>query len=815
LESLPRHVLDSLLEGCQVIGFDWKYLYVNDAAAKQGRRLREEFLGRTMTEAYPGIENTEMFAVLRRCMEERTAHSLENEFTFPDGSTGWFEVSIEPVPEGVCVLSAEITERKRAEARIVHLNAVLHGIRNVNQLITRERDPELLIQRACDLLVESRGFETCCIVLCDGDQVKRVADAGNQAKLKALRHMLSRGDLPECVRRTLNETDLVVRQNPVEACPDCPVNADFAVDRDTVAIRLTNEGKVFGALLVSVPARMAADPEELDLLREVAGDVAFALRGIELGMQHKRAEEALRSSDVRHRILFERSSDALMTLAPPSWAFTSGNPVTIALFGARDEADFVTRAPWQYSPERQPDGRASAEKAKEMIETAMREGSHSFEWTHRRLSGEEFPANVLFTRMEMDGQPFLHATVRDITERKRAELEREKFEAQLRGSQKMEAIGRLAGGVAHDFNNLLSVIISYAGFARDSVRESDPLHADILQILKAAERAASLTRQLLAFGRKQLLQPQVLDLNKVVGDMEGMLRRLLGEDVELAIAFAPDLGVTLADPGQIEQVVMNLAVNARDAMPGGGKLTIDTANVELDEAYASQHVATKPGSYVALSVTDTGCGMDEKTQARLFEPFFTTKEPGKGTGLGLATVYGIVKQSGGNIWVYSEPGKGTTFKVYLPWELGGVIVESRPSRAVTPAGGHETILVVEDEEVVRKLARRILVSAGYMVLTAANGGEAILTCEQYRGPIHLMLTDVVMPKMSGKELGDRLAKVRPDLRVLYMSGYTDNAIVHHGVLDPGTRFVGKPFNAADLTRAVREALDEPVRREHG
>jgi PAS domain S-box-containing protein len=395
----------------------------------------------------------------------------------------------------------------------------------------------------------------------------------------------------------------------------------------------------------------------------------------------------------------------------------------------------------------------------------------------------------------------------DITERTRSEEERMKLEEQLRVSQKMEAIGSLAGGVAHDFNNLLSVILSYTGFAIEGAGEGDPRRNDLLEVKKAAERAAALTRQLLAFGRKQVLQPVPLSLNRVASEIEKMLRRVLGEDIDLALVLAPDLGVTLADPGQIEQVLMNLVVNARDAMPEGGRLTIETSNVEIDEEYAARHVSVKPGPYVLLAVADTGCGMDEEVKARLFEPFFTTKEKGKGTGLGLPTVYGIVKQSGGDIWVYSEPGQGSTFKIYLPREMGAKVADTRPPPAPRRVTGTETILVVEDEEALREVARRALDAAGYTVLVAGDGDEALLASERHAGTIHLLLTDVVMPRMSGKVLARRLTKTRPTLKILYVSGYTDNAIARHGVIDAGTHFLGKPFTSANLTRKVREVLD--------
>jgi two-component system cell cycle sensor histidine kinase/response regulator CckA len=402
-------------------------------------------------------------------------------------------------------------------------------------------------------------------------------------------------------------------------------------------------------------------------------------------------------------------------------------------------------------------------------------------------------------------------TCLDITERKRLETEREKLEEQLRMSQKMESIGQLAGGVAHDFNNLLTVILSYTNFAMDALRDGDPLKDDLSEVKMAGDRAVVLTRQLLAFSRKQILQPEPLDLNQTAAGVEKMLRRILGEDIDFVQKLAPGLGIVRADPGQMEQVLMNLVVNARDAMPEGGKLTMETSNVEFDQEYAARHVAVTPGPYVQISVTDTGCGMDDRTKARIFEPFFTTKEKGKGTGLGLSTVYGIVKQSGGNIWVYSEPGLGTTFKIYLPCDLSATTSPAAPpSTAYAPPKVTETILVVEDEESLRRVAERSLAAAGYRVLTAVDGDDALVTSERYLGEIHLVLTDVVMPRMGGRILAQELMKARPPIKVLYMSGHTDSAIVHHGLLDTGTHFLAKPFTSVSLTKKVREVLDEGV-----
>jgi PAS domain S-box-containing protein len=410
-----------------------------------------------------------------------------------------------------------------------------------------------------------------------------------------------------------------------------------------------------------------------------------------------------------------------------------------------------------------------------------------------------------------DGEstPKLQGVMLDITRQKQAEEALHQSEEQFRQSQKMEAIGRMAGGIAHDFNNLLTAITGYSELLLQGPELEDRVRGNLEEIRKAAARAAGLTHQLLAFSRRQVLRPVVLDLNMLVANVHKMLRRVIGEDIELVTVLGTGLGRVKADPGQLEQVLMNLVVNARDAMPNGGTLTLETGNKELDQEYAKTHMPTCPGSYVMLAITDTGVGMDSKTLARIFEPFFTTKEQGKGTGLGLSTVYGIVKQSDGFIWAYSEPGRGTSFKVYLPRVEGEVIaaVETIEESVELPHGT-ETVLLVEDEESVRNLVRTILQEFGYTVLEASHGAEALRVAIRHEGPIHVMVTDIVMPLMSGRQLTDKLVRLRPEMKVIYMSGYTDHSIVHSEILRPGAMFLQKPFTSIALTRKLREVLDK-------
>jgi two-component system, cell cycle sensor histidine kinase and response regulator CckA len=509
--------------------------------------------------------------------------------------------------------------------------------------------------------------------------------------------------------------------------------------------------------------------------------------------ESKRADDELAASEERFRKAFNASPEPMTISHWPEGRYVDCNESFLRITGyRREEVIGRTDTEVRFWP-------TTEDRARCMQFLEEHGRAIDLEVLFGVKSGEKrtglFSAEVI----EIRGEQCVLAVMKDVTERR-------SLEEQLRLSQKMEAVGQLAGGVAHDFNNLLTVILGYSNLLLKDLGPEDPRRAPLEGIKHAADRGAALTQQLLVFSRRQVLAPRLLDLNAVVADMDKMLRRLIGEHIEFSTILAPELGLVKADPGQIEQVIMNLVVNARDAMPTGGKLTIETAAVELGEAYARRHNVGTPGSYIMLAVSDAGHGMDENTRARVFEPFFTTKEKGKGTGLGLAVVYGIVKQSGGGVWVYSEPGLGTTFKVYLP-KADAVSEKPEALAANRMSRGTETILLVENEAAVRSLLRDFLESNGYVVLEASRAVEALEASEQYGGPIQLLLTDVVMPDISGRKLADHLKTSRPEAKVLYVSGYTDTAILQHGLLEPGVALLQKPFTPEALSRKVREVLD--------
>ena len=701
--------------------------------------------------------------------------------------------------------AARVAEQQHA-AKLAKANRALRALSLCNEVVIRASEELELLNEVCRIVVETAGYRMAWVGYAEEDEartIRPVAHAGDEGgylddvRISWAEDEWGRGPTGTAIRAGKPTIGRDIRRDPAFApWREEALKRGYA---SSIALPLIADGKTLGALNIYSGELEAFDAEEVELLSELADDLAYGIAALRIRARQKQAEEELRQSGRRlaeaERIAHLGSWDWDMVNKSMWWSdevyrIFGGTPQT---FDATYEAflDLV-----------HPDDRDIVNNA---VEAAIKE-KKSLAIDHRivlpdgssRVVHEQ--GEVFFNEEEKPLR--MLGTVQDITERKQ-------MEEQLRRMQKMEAIGRLTGGIAHDFNNLLTVINGYSEMLADELAEEDPKRELVQEVSRAGHRAAALTRQLLAFGRKQVLQPEVLNLNAVVSEMDKMLRRVIGEDIDLVTVLDPELGNAKVDPSQMEQVIMNLAVNARDAMPQGGSLTIETGNVELDEEYARQHAEAEPGSYVMLALSDNGVGMDAETQARIFEPFFTTKLKGEGTGFGLSTVYGIVKQSGGNINVYSEPAKGTTFKIYLPRVEEPAGVEHQPEASPERAGRGETVLVVEDEPGVRRLARTILERNGYVVLEGADGSEGIRVCEEHREEIHLLLTDVVLPDTGGPALAERVTALCPRVKVLYMSGYTNNAIAHRGVLEPGVVFLPKPFTPEALLSKVREVLESP------
>jgi len=667
-------------------------------------------------------------------------------------------------------------------------NQCLTLVNQISRQLSAILDADQLLAEVAQLLQSQAGFDHVGVGLVEADEIVfRTIVVDNQCLLPEFRLKVAEPSLAGWVV-THGETLLVTDTQQGELHGLHPA---FAEMRSELAAPICLAGQTLGVLLVASRQPAALSQADQTLLQAVADQLALALKN---ARSYSQTESALRESEERLRSIYNAAHAAILLIDPERRRLVETNPKAGQLLGY-PQAKLSGLPLAQILPELTP-------LLPDLWPQILQNGS-SQNQAFSCLTGEGqfIPVEVSLSSVQIKGRDYLLAMMMDVSERK-------KLEEQLRQSQKMEAVGQLAGGVAHDFNNLLTVITGYSELLLLSI-EQEKQRQDIEQIKKAAEQATSLTRQLLAFSRKQVLQPQVLDLNQVVVDVEKMLRRLIGEDIELVTALEPALGRVKADPGQVEQVVMNLVVNARDAMPDGGQLMLETANVNLDGIYTRPQLDLKPGPYALLAVTDTGVGMEATTRSRIFEPFFTTKGPDRGTGLGLATVYGIVKQSGGHIAVYSEPGQGATFKVYLPHiePLNDMRSSDRAETKMVP-GGNETILLVEDQTEVRNLAARVLQQQGYHLLVAAHPEEALALSEQTPNPIDLLITDVILPHMNGRDLAGRLVQARPELKALYISGYTDKAIVQHGVLEAGVTFLQKPFSPAVLSRKVRAVLDE-------
>jgi len=769
---------------------DGGYLCVNPALARMyGYTSPGELTGSIQDigrKIYVNSERREQFKLL---MEEQGAvENFEYQVRRKDGVPIWISENAWAVRDSQGKIVSyegtvqDVTERRRTELERQITMEIIRSLTVTDNLDDLLRFIHLALIRVLDA-------ENCFVALCDPSSgifsfpffVDQYDDPPTPQKL-------GRG-CADYVFRT-GQSMLISPERFQELVEEGAVDLIGTPSRSWLGVPLRTPAAKVGVLVVQHYERENAyTKNDLEFLSSIGGQIALAI-------ERKRAEEKLRESDARSRVLIEQLPAVLWTV-DNNLRFTSAVGAGLARLGLEPNeivgmslSEYFETTDQTFPPIAAHRRAAAGEPATFHVE--WKDGSYACHVEPLRDAVGDVHGAICMAL--------------DITDRKQ-------LEEQFRQAQKMEAVGRLAGGIAHDFNNLLMVIQGYADLLTDRIPSSDPLRRNAEQIQTAAQRATSLTQQLLAFSRKQMLAPKILGVHSVVSDMEKILRRLIGEDIELRVSAAPDLWLVRADRSQIEQVIMNLAVNARDAMPSGGRLTIETANVELDGSFAHSPTVLAPGKYVMLAVTDNGSGMDSKTQAHIFEPFFTTKEKGKGTGLGLATVYGIVKQSGGYIWVYSEPGRGTTFKIYLPRVQGSGTVtgRDRPGAIQESLRGSEVVLLVEDEAGVRELAREYLQLSGYTVLEARDGYVALELANLHAGPIHLLMTDVVMPGISGRELAQRVVKIRPDIKILYMSGYTDQAIVHQGILEGDAILLQKPFSMVTLASKLREILaGEPV-----
>ncbi|HKN20176.1 MAG TPA: PAS domain S-box protein [Terracidiphilus sp.] len=785
---LGAHQLTTLLDSTQeliaILGLDGTVLFANEAFRHSLGHNPDELVGRSI------------HAIVHAADVEHIRERLQEVAALPgssvrercrlrtqDSSWRWFEVVChnrleDSGIEGILLNAQDVTALQRMEAERQVISDVVHALNQTSNL-------DQLLSGIHDALKRIVSAENCFVALHDPEHdtfefpffadefdtvppAQRVGRSCTAYVFRTGRAMLiPQSDFDRLA--ALGEVELVGSPSP--AWLGVPLKTPTATIGVLVVQHYQNEN--------------AYDVRDLEFLDSVGGHIALAI-------ERRRAEEELRKSESILRLLFERNPMPTWLHEADTLKFLRVNDAAVHLYGySHEEFENMTIL----------DIRPASECEKTVAHFRQideNDEDHGF-WLHQAKNGKTFEVEIISHALVYAGKRVRLVVAQDISERRNLEL-------QLRQAQKMEAIGRLAGGVAHDFNNLLMVIKGHTELLLNVLPPSDHVAHKIEQIDRSADRAAALTRQLLAFSRMQVLQPQVINLNSIVEEMGKLLPRLIGEDIELVVRADQELGAIRADASQMEQIIMNLAVNSRDAMPNGGKLFIETRNADLDRTYTASHPLMKPGAYIQLTVSDTGCGMDAETQSHIFEPFFTTKEKGKGTGLGLATVYGIVKQSGGFIWVYSELGKGTSFKLYVPRvdqaeDHSGV---SKPTAEVPT--GTETVLLTEDEQDVREIAKEFLESGGYKVVEAKDAAEAVQLARQHGGAIDLLVTDMVMPGMTGQELAVQLQREYPGLCIVFMSGYSEDAATEMANADPTVRFLSKPFSRGALLRTVREIL---------
>jgi two-component system, cell cycle sensor histidine kinase and response regulator CckA len=777
-------LLDSTRELIAILGSDGAIHFVNEAFRRSLGYEPDELLGRSIL----GIVHLTDVEHLRERLEgivTQPGASARDRFRLRtrDDSWRWFDVVwsnrlSETGLEGILFHAQDVTELQRMESERQVISDVVHALNqtsNLDQLLTG-------IHEALQRIVSA---ENCFVALHDPehdrfefpffvdeyDSAPAPQKVGRSCTAYVFRTgramLIPQSDFDRLV--VLGEVELV--GSPAPAWLGVPLKTPTATIGVLVVQHYQNEN--------------AYDIRDLEFLDSVGAHIALAI-------ERRRAEEELRKSESLLRLLFEHNPLPTWLHEADTLKFLRANEAAVQLYGyTHEEFEKMTILDIRPNSERE-------KLSKYLFQITDLDEDHGF-WLHQTKDGKTLEVEVISHALVYAGKRVRLVVAQDISERRN-------LEHQLRQAQKMEAIGRLAGGVAHDFNNLLMVIKGHTELLLNVLPPSDHVAHKIEQIDRSADRAATLTRQLLAFSRRQVLQPQVINLNSVVEEMGKLLPRLIGEDIELGIHTDEELGTIRADASQMEQIIMNLAVNARDAMPNGGKFVIETRNVDLDQSYTASHPLMKPGPYVQMTVSDSGTGMDAETQSHIFEPFFTTKEKGKGTGLGLATVYGIVKQSGGFIWVYSELDQGTSFKIYLPRVDQAEDYSGVPSSTAEVPTGTETVLLTEDEQDVREIAREFLESGGYKVLEAKDASEAIKLAREHGGAIDLLVTDMIMPGMTGQELAVQLQHEYSGLRIVFMSGYSEHAATEMANADPGVRLLNKPFSRGALLRAVRDIL---------
>ena len=792
LENSPHHRLDHLEclfqnapDALAIEATDSGVVCVNDAFYRMFGYKSNEVLGSLLQQLIVPPERQAEALWFAECLARGEKITIETQRRTKDGAV--FDVAVSGAPmvvEGkttaMHTIYRDISRCKQAEA----LSSALYRVANISNTA---HDLQQFFAAVHSIVGELMYARNLYIALYD-----------SATDILSFPYFVDEHD-PAPKSRKMNKglTEYVLRSGQsLLATPEVllgmeergEVERTGARSLDWMGVPLKVGEHTFGAVVVQTYSRNVRFTErDKEILTFVSQQVASAV-------EHKRNEQALRRSEWRYRSLVQSSVYGIYR-ASLEGKFLDVNPALIAMLGYESPEELLALDP-------EKDVFMYPEEHTRLIEEFRRSGRmDGIEVKWKRKSASPITVRISGRAVSNADEPadVLEAIAEDVTERRL-------LEDQFRQAQKMEAVGRLAGGVAHDFNNLLMVISGYTEVILGQLPHDHPLHEKARAIQQASDRATTLTRQLLAFSRKQMLELKIVDVNAVVQDMERLLRPLIGENIEFLTRLAPDAGCTRADAGQLEQVLMNLVVNSKDALPNGGQILIQTRDLTLNDAYRGEQTFIRPGRYVLLSVGDNGAGMDRETQSRIFEPFFTTKEKGKGTGLGLSTVYGIIKQSGGYVMVHSEVGRGTTFNIYLPREE-----ESAEAHGVAPAsrtavGGSETVLLVEDEESVRELVRDTLATKGYKVLEAENGLCGLAAASAYDGTIDLIITDVVMPGMSGRELADQLVAIRPEIKVLYLSGYTEDTIVSEGTIESGKAFLQKPFTLQSLSRKVREVL---------